>query len=106
MTPPDVIAQLVAEFRQIGRSIMERVERRLASVSRGDVSSWFYIEAVAADTVDGRKQATVKVRDAPVGAGNPALGPLPCLRSYTPVVGQRVLVRWIAGDRADGVIEG
>lgn len=34
------------------------------------------------------------------------LGPLPCLRGYTPVIGHRVLVRWIAGSRADGVIEG
>lgn len=82
------------------------IEERLSKVPRQDSSGWFYVEAAGANLPDGRRTATVKPFDAPVGTGNPAIGPLPCLRSYTPVPGQRVLVRWVAGDRADGVIAG
>lgn len=101
-----MVERIQAAFQELGRDVSMQVERRLAALPRGDTSGWYYVESVEADLPDGRRQATVKRLSAAVGAGNPAIGPLPCLRGYTPVVGHKVLVRWVAGDRADGVIDG
>lgn len=106
MIPDDLLGQLVEAFRREGQALGASIERRITALPRGDVSGWYYINTVETDTDDGRKQATLKAKNEAVGPSNPALGPLPCLRSYTPVVGHRVLVRWVAGSRADGVIEG
>jgi hypothetical protein len=108
MSPDKVnaAAQLLAEFRETGRKLMVTIEQRLSSLPRADQSGWFYIATVAADTADGRHQATVKLLSQPVGPSNQELGPFPCLRGYTPIAGQKVLVRWVAGSRSDGVIEG
>lgn len=105
-TGETILAQVLAAFRQAGEEIAAAFEERLRKLPRSDQSGWYYIVASAGTTSDGRAMATIKPRDAPVSTNNPELGPYPCLRSYTPVAGQRVLVRWVAGDRADGVIEG
>lgn len=106
MIGEEQIARMIESFQQLGRDLSAMVEQRLQKLPKGDRSGWFYVEAAGTEQPDGRKTATVKPRDAPVGAGNPAIGPLPCVRSYTPVAGQRVLVTWVSGDPADGVILG
>jgi hypothetical protein len=102
----DLINVMIAELARIGHEIGDELAARLAGLPRYDVSGWYYIVAPGAALADGRPTATIKARAEPVGPTNKAMGPFPCLRSYTPVAGQRVLVRWVAGDRADGVIEG
>jgi hypothetical protein len=98
--------QMAAIMQQAGRSLMALVDQRINRLPRGDQSGWYYIAALGPDTSEGRQQAYIKPLAGTTGPGNKQLGPFPCLRTYTPVVGHRVLVRWVAGDRADGVIEG
>lgn len=98
--------RMMAVFYRIGEELAARMEARLKRMPQGDQSGWFYIVAASTALADGRPTATIKARADPVGVNNPTLGPFPCLRSYTPVAGHRVLVTWVAGDRADGVIMG
>lgn len=100
------IDQITAAFSEAGRRLAEMFEKRLANLPRCDQSGWFYISATTTAAADGRARAYIKPLSGAVSSANPQLGPLPCVRSYTPVVGHRVMVTWVAGDRADGCIMG